>query len=78
MASIEPDAMLTELAEQIDLQLMDWIIENKLPPLNIVAIVLARLSRLAKETNCMEDFIALLEAPKEILNEEIDKERIVH
>jgi hypothetical protein len=78
MASIEPDAMLVELAEQIDLQLMDWMIENKLPPLNIVAIVLARLSRLAKETDCMEDFIALLEAPKEILNEEIDNERIVH
>jgi hypothetical protein len=78
MASIEPDEMLVELAEKIDLQLMDWMIENKLPPLNIVAIVLARLSRLAKETDCMEDFIALLEAPKEILNEEIDNERIVH
>jgi hypothetical protein len=78
MASIEPDEMLVELAEQIDLKLMDWMIENKLPPLNIVAIVLARLSRLAKETNCMEDFIALLNAPKQILNEEIDNERIVH
>jgi hypothetical protein len=78
MASIEPDSMLVELAEQIDLQLMDWMIENKLPPLNIVAIVLARLSRLAKETDCIEDFIALLDAPKQILNEEIDKERVVH
>ena len=78
MASIEPDEMLVELAEKIDLQLMDWMIENKLPPLNIVAIVLARLARLAKETDCMEDFIALLDAPKEILNEEIDKERVVH
>jgi hypothetical protein len=78
MASIEPNEMLVELAEKIDLQLMDWMIENKLPPLNIVAIVLARLVRLAKETDCMEDFIALLDAPKEILNEEIDKERVVH
>jgi hypothetical protein len=78
MASIEPDEMLVELAEQIDLQLMDWMIENKLPPLNIVAIVLARLARLAKETDCVENFIALLEAPKEILNEEIDKEKVVH
>jgi hypothetical protein len=78
MASIEPDTMLVELAEQIDLQLMEWMVENKLPPLNIVAIVLARLSRLAKETDCMEDFIALLDAPKQILNEEMDKERVVH
>ena len=40
MASIEPDEMLVELADQIDLKLMDWMVENKLPPLNIVAIVL--------------------------------------
>lgn len=78
MASIEPDAMLAELAEQIDLQLMGWMVENKLAPLNVMAIVLARMTRFSKETNCTEDFIALLETPKQILNEEIDKERVVH
>jgi hypothetical protein len=78
MASIEPDAMLVELAEQIDLQLMDWMIENKLPPLNVIAVVLARMARFSKETQCVEDFIALLEAPKEILNEEIVRERLIH
>jgi hypothetical protein len=36
------------------------------------------MARFSKETGCTEDFVALLEAPKEILNEEIDKERIVH
>jgi hypothetical protein len=78
MASVEPDEMLVELAEQIDLQLMDWMVENKLPPLNVIAVVLARMARFSKETDCVENFIALLEAPKEILNEEIDKEKVVH
>jgi hypothetical protein len=78
MASTEPDEMLAELAEQIDLEMMDWMIENKLPTLNLIAIVLARLTRLAKETDCMEDFIALLESPKQILNEEMNNEKVVH
>jgi hypothetical protein len=78
MASIEPDSMLVELAEQIDLQLMYWMVENKLAPLNVIAIVLARMARFSKETDCVENFIALLDAPKQILNEEIDKEKVVH
>jgi hypothetical protein len=47
------------------------------PTLNLIAIMLARLTWLAKQGNCKEDFLALLEAPKQILDEE-DKEKSIH
>jgi hypothetical protein len=47
------------------------------PPLNLTAILLARLTWLAKLCNYTEDFVALLEAPSQILKEEI-KEKSIH
>jgi len=76
MASSQEDSMLAELSEEIDATLVKWIGEYKIPPLNITAVILARLTWLAKQTNCKEDFISLLEAPKEILESEEEHKQV--
>lgn len=75
-ASIEEDKMLVSLSEQIDVKLLEWLTEHKVPALNLTAVILARLTWLAKQTNTTEDFISLLEAPKEILKSEEYKQAI--
>ena len=77
MASIEEDDMLVSLTEQIDTKLFEWMLEHKVPPLNLTAIILARLTWLAKQGNYESDFISLLEAPSQILNDEL-KEKQIH
>ena len=77
MASSQEDSMLAELSEEIDATLIKWMGEYKVPPLNITAVILARLTWLAKQTNCKEDFISLLQAPREILESE-EKHKQVH
>jgi hypothetical protein len=77
MARVEEDEMLASLAEQIDTKLCEWMSEYKVPALNLTAIILARLTWLAKEGNYTEDFVALLGAPAQILEEE-DKDKVVH
>jgi hypothetical protein len=77
MASTQEDSMLAELSEEIDTALVKWMAEYKVPPLNITAVILARLTWLAKQTDCKEDFISLLEAPREILDSE-EKHKQVH
>jgi hypothetical protein len=77
MASTQEDKMLHELSEDIDNELFKWLNTYEVPTLNLIAIMLARLTWLAKQGNCKEDFLALLEAPKQILDEE-DKEKSIH
>jgi hypothetical protein len=76
MASSQEDSMLAELSEEIDATLIKWMGEYKVPPLNITAVILARLTWLAKQTNCKEDFISLLEAPREILESEEEHKQV--
>lgn len=76
MASVEDDGLLVELTEQIDTKLVEWMLEHKIPPLNLTAIILARLTWLAKQGNYESDFIALLEAPSQILNDEQEKKQL--
>jgi hypothetical protein len=77
MARVEEDEMLVGLSEQIDMKLFEWMSEHKVPALNLTAIILARLTWLAKQGNYTEDFVALLEAPSQILKEEED-DKVVH
>jgi len=76
-ASVEEDKMLVELVEQIDVKLVEWISEHKIPPLKLIAVILARLTWLAKQGDFKEDFLQLLESPKEILENE-DKKKQIH
>ena len=48
-----------------------------MPPLNLTAVILARLTWLAKQGDYKDDFIKLLESPKHILAGE-DKEKVMH
>ena len=77
MASKDEDTYLSELSEDIDTQILKWLTTYEMPALNLIAILLARLTWLAKQTNCKEDFITLLKSPEQILNEE-DKDKQVH
>jgi hypothetical protein len=76
-ASIEEDVMLISLSEQIDMALYEWMSEHKVPALNLTAVILARLTWLAKQGDYKEDFLKLLEAPSDILSEET-KEKQLH
>ena len=76
-ASKDKDEMLQELSDQIDNKLIEWLTQHKLPPLNLSAVILARLTWLAKESDCKDDFLSLLEAPKDILENE-DNEKQIH
>ena len=73
-ASIEEDKMLASLSEQIDTKLLEWLTEHKVPTLNLIAIMLARMTWLSKQSNCREDFLELLKAPEKILTEEDSKD----
>ena len=77
MASKDEDTYLSELSEDIDTQILKWLTTYEMPALNLTAIILSRLTWLAKKSDCKEDFILLLKAPEQILNEE-DKDRQVH
>ena len=74
MASKDEDKMLGELSEDIDTQILKWMTTYEVPVLNLIAIVLARLTWLAKQGNCREDFLELLKAPSQILSEEEKKD----
>jgi hypothetical protein len=76
-ASKDKDEMLQELSDQIDNKLIEWLTQHKIPPLNLSAVILARLTWLAKESDCKDDFLSLLEAPREILENE-DNEKQIH
>lgn len=78
MASTQEDKMLHELSEDIDTQILKWLTTYEVPSLNLIAIMLARLTWLAKQTDCKEDFIELLKAPEQILNREEDNQKSIH
>ena len=62
------DDDLFDLSAEIDEKLFDWMKSHGLPALSITAVVLARLTWLARKYGYTEDFIKLLDAPREILS----------
>ena len=76
MASKDEDMMLVDLTEQIDTKLVEWISEHKIAPLGLIAVILARLTWLAKQGDFKDDFVELLKAPEQILNEEEKKDNL--
>jgi len=72
MAKINDDGMLEELSSDIDSALLKWLTTYEIPGLNLTAVMLARLTHLAKQGNYTDDFLRFLEAPKDIVvSEEI-------
>jgi hypothetical protein len=77
MASKNEDIMLEELSADIDDVLFKWLSTYEIPGLNLTAVILARLTWLAKQGDYTNDFIRLLESPKHILAGE-EKDKVVH
>ena len=77
MASKDEDMMLTELSGDIDEAMYKWLTTYEIPALNLTAVILARLTWLAKQGDYTNDFIKLLESPKSILARE-DEEKVMH
>jgi hypothetical protein len=76
MAFKDEDEMLGHLSEDIDMAFMKWMNTYEVPALNMTAVVLARLTWLAKLGNYREDFLELLKAPENILDQE--EEKVMH
>jgi hypothetical protein len=71
------DEMLAEISEVVDEAILDWMNTYKMPPLNLSAIILARLTWLAKMGKYQDDFIQILKEPERIL--EKDKQsKVIH
>ena len=77
MVKMLMDTVLTE-NEDIDEQLMDWTVQNKLSPDAMVAIVLARLTLVAKTLHMESLLISLMEQSKEKLLDVDDEKTMVH
>ena len=77
MASKNEDVMLEELSGDIDETLFKWLTTYEIPGLNLTAVILARLTWLAKQGDYTNDFIRLLESPKNVLASE-DEGKVMH
>ena len=58
---------LEDLSAEIDSKLLEWIQTYDMHPLNLIAVVLARMTWIAKMNDMKEDFLRLLESPKDII-----------
>jgi len=77
MASKDDHSYLPELTEDIDKQLIKWLNTYEMYPLNLIAVLLARLTWIAKQSGVEKDFVELLKAPEQILEQE-QYEKVVH
>lgn len=77
MAKLEDD-MLAELSEQIDAKLFEWIRQYKIEPLSLSGAMLARLCWLAKLGDYENDFLTLLEHPKEVIHIDDNSKDVFH
>lgn len=67
MANKDEFSYLEDLTQEIDGKLLQWLQTYDMHPLNLSAVLLARLTWLAKMSDMKEDFLRLLESPKDIL-----------
>ena len=72
------DEMLEQLSMNVDTEILKWLNTFEIHPLNLTAIILARLTWLAKQTNIEEDYLKLLESPKNIIGETEQEKKQVH
>lgn len=73
------DEKIPHLVEEVDEQLLEWTVGNKLSPDMMIAIVMARLTLVAKETNCEGHMIAICDKAKYNLAKQSEEKReILH
>jgi hypothetical protein len=72
------DEMLEQLALDVDTELLKWLTTFEIHPLNLTAIILARLTWLAQQSNIEQDYLKLLESPKSIIGETEQEKKQIH
>jgi hypothetical protein len=72
------DEMLEQLSLDVDNEIMKWLTTFEVHPLNLTAIILARLTWLAKQANIEQDYLKLLESPKDIISKTEQESKQVH
>ena len=72
------DEMLDQLSLDVDTEIMKWLTTFEIHPLNLIAVILARLTWVAKQANIEEDYLKLLESPKNIIGETEQTNKMVH
>lgn len=70
------DEQLAEMSKEVDDNLFKWLNDYRAAPLSICAVVLARLTWMAKLSDCEKDYLELLKAPEQII--EIDTYKKIH
>ena len=70
--------MLEQLSLDVDNEIMKWLTTFEVHPLNLTAIILARLTWLAKQANIEQDYLKLLESPKDIISKTEQESKQVH
>jgi hypothetical protein len=67
MAEKDEFSYLEDLSNEIDAKLLQWLQTYEMHPLNLIAVILARLTWMAKINDLKVDYLKLLEAPKDII-----------
>ena len=72
------DEMLEQLSMDVDTELLKWMTTFEIHPLNLIAVILARLTWIAKQSNIEEDYLKLLESPKDIIGKTEQENKQLH
>jgi len=72
------DEILEQLSLDVDTELLKWMTTFEIHPLNLIAVILARLTWIAKQSNIEEDYLKLLESPKDIIGKTEQTDKIIH
>ena len=70
--------MLEQLSLDVDTEILKWLTTFEIHPLNLTAVILARLTWMAKQSNIEEDYLKLLESPKNIIVQTEQENKQVH
>ena len=72
------DELLEQLSLDVDTELLKWMTTFEIHPLNLIAVILARLTWIAKQSNIEEDYLKLLESPKDIIGKTEQENKQLH
>ena len=70
MATQDEFSYLEDLSNEIDAKILQWLQTYDMHPLNLIAVILARLTWVAKMNDMKADFLKLLAAPKDIIDKD--------
>lgn len=72
------DEMLEQLALDVDTEILKWLTTFEIHPLNLIAIMLARMTWIARQAGIEDDYLKLLESPKNVINKEETPIKVIH